>query len=383
MTAQSPCELSPRRLAALLEPEWTLDRPVLGDLQLFDIHRHETRPALIVELVGERTRVRLEVVPVDSPAQPGSEAGLSVNWVAPSDREAGRAAATRLLGRLARGRAELRKRWTVSNQSEDGLLQAVLAESHVDDARLTCDPDHALLTRDARHYGWLYGVRPRARRLAAAPGISMHYPTPKGRRLPPSGAVYPLPPRLANRREFRRYFAALGFGFSDGFARTVPTPHTFDRVRTRRSTAAPLRFALGAGRRGSLSARQWLRSLLLHDTFPVQIAPPWAVAAHVVLRRFEPRIPVDVGMLCHDMATHGMAYHAVSAEVWALLSERGRRAARKGSRGRTAALASFFEGDVTRACWDVWRTIDDPTEFAFQFALRCAPLERELARLGG
>ncbi|MBX3125337.1 MAG: hypothetical protein KF718_01400 [Polyangiaceae bacterium] len=378
-------KLTPRRLHALLGPEWRLDHAVVGDYRLRDIHPHETRGALTVELADEQRRLlRLEVGPAGAGPSSASGAGLEVSWVPPSERHAGTAACAALAASLARSGAGAVRRWATTEATDADLLEEVLAESRVEAASLQSDPDHRLLAADAKNFELLYAARPTARRVLAAPGLSIHYPAPVSRLVPPSGAVYPLPHRLHRRRVFRSYFAALGFGFTAGFARTVPTPHTYDRSRGRRSGAAPLRFAMHRGRGGSVSARAWVTSLVEQDAFPVLLAPRWSVMAHYVLRRSRlfSLNPVDVGMLSHDMATHGMAYHAIPAGIWSLLSERARRLLRRGGPEAPAAVADFFEGAVTRSCWEVWRTLDSPDAFAHGLESKVAGLERALVELG-
>ncbi len=203
----------------------------------------------------------------------------------------------------------------------------------------------------------------------------MRYDPPTNGKMPPSGSLYRVPARF-HRRRFRRYFAALGCTYDDGFMRTVPTPTTFARV----AAGAPLRPRLVSGRRGSVSGVSWVKHIAGDGVLVVPVAPGWAVALHRVIRRSRrlSRIPVDVGMLAHDVSLHAIGLHAVDEESWQRLRQRARTLLAGASRRKAKRVAAFFEDTLTRAAWDVWKRAEAPEDFGEAFAARTDALEASL-----
>jgi hypothetical protein len=378
-------ELSPRSLASLIGPEWRFDAPVLrGGWALTDVYALGT-DRVVIELRADGQTLRIAIRPMSPRGSMGGAAGLSVSWMAPGPADAG-AAACRVLTELFGTKLGAGPRWVVPSEAELLVPEILGDEVRVEPARLEDDPDHALLAKDARQYERLFESAPRPVRIttgeSACPGVSLHYPAPRNGAQPPSGRLYPVPQRF-HRRRFRGYFASLGCVFRDGVPRTVPTPSTFERAVMRtRGSLPPLRPHLVRGWRGSISGRAWIARIVRERVLPVPVAPRWAVELHRAIRRVDrlATIPVDVGMLAHDVSLHALGLHAVDAACWEALIGRARERLRRGSRARALRVAAFFEGLLTRTAWEVWNEIDEPEDFASAFARRTGEVEAELAR---
>src|SRR5690606_39162863 len=234
----------------------------------------------------------------------------------PGPADAGVAACRALVAILGAKVAD-RAKWVIPKDAELLVPDAVAEEVRVEPGRLEDDPDCAMLAKDARQYARLFGAAPRAARVVTGasptPGVSLHYPPPRAGALPPSGRLYAVPQQF-HRRRFRRYFAALGCTFEDGVPRTVPTPWTFEHAVIRvRGSPPPLRPRFVQGWRGSTSGAKWVERIVREQVLPVSVAPRWAVEVHRHIRRHErlATIPVDVGMLAHDVSLHALGLHAV------------------------------------------------------------------------
>lgn len=361
--------LHPRSFARLLP--WRFDEPVLSAAwALFDVYALDQR-RLVVELrEGPRT-LRISVVPNGAEPAATRVGGLALSWMSPGPNDAGAAACRALAQALAAPGPE--PEWRIPGDASQQVPEALPVR--LDEVSLHDDPDHALLTRDATNYTRLYGGRPRAVRVSKVAGtaiddagLSMHYPAPRGHELPPSGSLYPVPSGFF-RRDFRAYFAALGCAYGDGVPRTVPSPSTFARAVSRTlGHAAPLQPRLIQGARSSVSSRAWAHAVL-SGTLPVGVAPAWAVGVHQRIRAVGAlsRIPVDVGMLAHDISLHALGLHAVRRSTWDRLVGIAAEQIRRGGRGAVGRIARFFEGDLTRTAWDVWGALDKPQAFTEAF----------------
>jgi len=377
-------ELSPRALAHALEPDWRFDERVVGEWTLTDIYPGDAT-RLIVELRAGTRRLRLTVAPSLPGDRPSvnTAAGLSIAWMQPASSDAGKATCDAIRDVLARSLGAGPTAWEVPPAAELLVPDACRDEIRVEDAPIDADPDAQLLCVDAVHYERLFGTRPRGKRVTfgeQAHGVSIDYPAPTNGTLPPSGALYSVPTRF-HRRPFRAYFAALGCVFDGGFPRTVPTPTTLDRaVRALLGHAPPLRPRLLRGAYGAISARAWTRRVAFDSVLPVAVAPRWAVEVHRVARRagLLARVPVDVGMLAHDVSLHALGVHAVDEGWWATLLERARARLRWAHIARVRRLAAFFEGTLTRTAWEVWREVDAPEDFSAAFAQRAGELDAAL-----
>lgn len=353
--------LSPRSLAAALQPHWQIDAPVWGDHVLFDIYAQGTE-RVIVETVA-----RDDVVSVAVRPQP-SGPGLDVYWMQPSDPVAGKAIADALRALLADAEQH---NWRVAERAELQPAEALAvrpAPASFDD-----DPDADWLRADAWSYERLYGVRPTPVRIADA-GISVHYPAPVNGHVPAAGRIYKLPQHF-HRRRFREHFRRLGLHYENGFARTVPTATTFAAALP----DAPLRPRLMFGRRGAVSGPFWVGNISRKRILPVCLAPRWGVEVQRIIRRLPPLsgIPVDVGMLVHDVTVHAIGFHAVDPAQWERLM---RLAAELSARGRAQAarIARYIEDPLTLAAWDSWKVIPEPGAFAAHFAQRAEELEAQM-----
>lgn len=382
-----PRELSPRAVARLLAPEWRIDAPVLdGSWTLADVHATGRAECVVLELARGARRLALAVEPGGGAPPEQTAGGLAASWLAPGPPDAGHAAALELARILRAKLGDARPRWAMPPSAVRLVPDAVAREVRAEPARLDEDPDGALLSADAASYARLYGSAPRAVRVtlrgAAPRGVSVHHPAPIDGTHPPSGRLYEVPHRF-HRRRFRRYFAALGCTYEDGVPRTVPTPTTFAAAaEAALGHPPPLCPRLERGGRPSIDARRWA-ARVVDATLPVAVAPRWAVALHRTLRRVEglSHIPVDVGMLAHDVSLHALGLHAVDPAGWEALTRTARERLRRPGRGTARAVAAFFEGTLTRTAWDVWNALEAPEGFAAAFAARVDELEAELRGL--
>jgi hypothetical protein len=389
--------LSPRRLLEHLHATLQLDDVVLDGYVLADCFRLDAGEPLRVELRRDRDRFELQVEPaveLEERRPLARVAGLDVSYRngAPSDLAA--AACRRFAEHLQLALGDAPRRWTFAPPSLRELPARVAAELRFEPATLDRDPDRELLRRDFANYERLYGVRPEVVAVhvegTPAPGVSIHYPAAHDGRVPNSGTVYPLAPRIAHRRRMRRYFAGLGcLADDDGFPRTVPTPTTFTRALDRVSSNARMRPRMIAGVSASLRPIHW-GVLVRRNLLPVTVAPRWSVEVHRRIRDIGPlqNIPCDVGMLPHDMSVHALALHAVPGDAWDELLAEGQQRVRArpwsvlaGPWGVLARLASFFEGAITTRCWAAWQEAEEPDEFADRFAPHFDALVHELRSL--
>jgi hypothetical protein len=366
-----------------LAPEITLDREVLAGWRLFDIHRHESNRALSVELEREGARLRIEVSP-EAPIHVVKAGGLGFAWQEPGPAEHGIPLARRLASVVARSLGGETRDWRVPPASQALVAPEIAAEIRFETASLADDPDRELLLRDMEHYLRLHHVRPEVVRVVVAgtpvPGVSIRFPATRVR--VPSVEIYPLSPRLAGRRVFRRCFAELGCTFEDGLPICVPTPDTWRHALERvRGNPAPFVLAMQAGGIGSIRADRWVKSLVLARLLPIRVAPRWMVELHRALSRAHASrllssIPADVATLRHDVPLHALGWHAISDSTWTVLLADAQL-----HLGHFRELAEFFETTLTRTAWRVWEQIDDPSGFAAAFDQHLPELRRTLERI--
>jgi hypothetical protein len=396
LTDATNATLSPRRLLEHLRPTLRLDDELLDGYVFADCFRLDAREPLRVELRRDRDRFELQIEPELGNRRPlANVAGLDVsyrNGDAPSELAA--AACRRFAEHLQLALGNAPQRWSMAPPTLRELPADVVAELRIEPATLDREPDRELLRRDFVNYERLYGVRPEVVEVhvedAPARGVSIHYPAAHDGRVPNSGTVYPLAPRIAHRRRMRRYFAGLGcVADDDGFPRTVPTPTTFARALETASGRARVRPRLVAGVSASLRPIHW-GMLVRRNLLPVTVAPRWSVEIHRRIRDIGPlqNIPCDVGMLPHDMSVHALALHAVPGDAWDELLAVGYERVRArpwsvlaGPWGVLARLANFFEGAITTHCWAAWQEADEPEEFADRFAPHFDTLVHELRSL--
>lgn len=378
-------ELSPRTVARLLAPAWRFDAAVVGEWTLDDVHASGRSGSVIVELRcgGAVTSIALE--PDVGRAAHETACGLALSWAEPGDADAGVAACRALAAQIHAAVPDSTARWAVPDDAAVRLPDTLAAEIEVRPASLDDDPDAALLRTDAVQYARLYDVTPQAVEVHADGvlpiGVSVHHPAPANGAQPPSGSLYPVPLRF-HRRAFRRYFGALGCAYLDGVPRTVPTPATFERAVRRALGRGPaLVPCLERGRRPSTEPERWAARVAEH-VLPIGVAPRWAVELHRQLRRSErlSRVPVDVGMLAHDMSLHALGLHAIPKERWEALAWRARERLRTGGRSAARRVAELFESTVTKAAWDAWNEAETPDAFAAAFERRFDALEDAFAR---
>jgi hypothetical protein len=86
------------------------------------------------------------------------------------------------------------------------------------------------------------------------------------------------------------------------------------------------------------------------------------------LRRLIPssKIPVDVGMLVHDVSVHGLVFSDIDAALWDELARQAKSIHRRGH-GAALAVARFYEETLTHACWQTWRSVEQPAQFSERF----------------
>jgi hypothetical protein len=383
-----PAELTPQTLAEWLAPEWRVDQPAFGGFHLFDIYRLGDDDRMVVELVDGGEVVRLVVRSNMTERAHRVVGGLALSYDPGANPEASAAASDALAELLAVKLGPDERRFHVPEGAELRVPEAIAAEVRTDAAQLTDDPDASLVRVDFAHYERLFGSRGTPLRVSRSGnnpvGISLHYPAPINGSLATSGVLYRMPTRF-HRRRFRRYFAALGCAYEDGFMRTVPSPATFrQRAREVLGHEPPLSPKLMRGFRGSISAFAWGRSVTDHAVLPVCVAPRWAVEVHRVLRRVHSArlndIPVDVGMLAHDVSLHTVGLHAVDPALFRELRADARLHLSDVPTGHAARVASFFEDTLTRAAWDAWKEVEAPSEFRTHFSARAADLQAALPR---
>jgi hypothetical protein len=321
-------------------------------------------------------------------------AGLDIGYRSGAPDELAMAACRRFAEQLEGALGPVKRPWLLAPPSLRELPAQVAAEVRVEPASLDRDPDRDVLRRDFANYERLYGVRPEVVEVHVeghgARGISVHYPNARNGRVPNSGTVYPLSPRIAHRRRMRRYFASLGcVADDDGFPRTVPTPTTLARALAHTSDRARIRPRMIAGVSASLRPIHW-GILVRRNLLPITVAPRYSVEIHRRIRDIPPlqNIPCDVGMLAHDMSVHAMALHAVPEKAWDELVALGhaRVLARPwsmlaGPWGILAKVGDFFEGAITTHCWTAWHEADEPEDFADRFAPHFDTLVHELRSL--
>ncbi|MCB9740873.1 MAG: hypothetical protein H6747_16525 [Deltaproteobacteria bacterium] len=353
--------LSPKVLAAELQPLWQFDAPVHGDLRLFDIYA-QGQSRLVIELVAGDDVVSVAVRP-----DPSGQ-GLDVYWIPPSDPRNGSALAGAVRALLAKA---AQARWRMSERPELEPPDALVHRSTP--AAFADDPDHAWLRVDGANYRRLYAVEPRPVRVADT-GISVHYPAPANGHVPSSGRIYRVPQHF-HRRRFREHFRRLGLCYDDGLPRTVPTAATFAAALP----DAPLQPMLMRGRRGSVSGSFWIRTIARTGRLPVCLAPRWGVELQRVIRHVGPLsgIPVDVGMLVHDVSVHAIGFHAVDREQWADLMRLAASLAAR-SRRHAARVARYLEDPLTLAAWESWKAVEAPSAFAAHFGRRAAEFEAQM-----
>jgi hypothetical protein len=230
------------------------------------------------------------------------------------------------------------------------------------------DPDEELVERHVAQLVALVGAKASVVQVVVqnvpVPGVSIEFPR----------AVLSLPLKLPHvaprfsRRVFREYFAGLGYGWREGSFHIVPTPTTLTRATEILTGEKPhidvrlLRGALGAVRPSS-----WVRSIVVERVLAIRIAPDWLVELHATLgrvmrMRLFAMLEVDAGALLHDMALHGLAWHAIPSRFWKELLPRA--ASRLDAPEK---LARFFEEALTRTAWEVWNRIESPAEFPDAF----------------
>jgi hypothetical protein len=389
--------LSPRRLLEHLQATLRLDDVLLDGFVVADCYRLDAREPVRVELRRDRERFELQIEPtleIEGRRPLARVAGLDISYRNPAPEQLAAAACHRFAEHLTAALGDAPRRWTVAPPSLCELPAQVAAELRIEPATLDRDPDRALLRRDFANYERLYAVRPEVVQVHVegkpAPGSSIHYPAAHDGRVPNSGTVYPLVPRLAHRRRMRRYFAGLGCSVDDdGFPRTVPTPTTFAHALAREHGRARVRPRMIAGVSASLRPIHW-GLLVQRNLLPVTVAPRWSVELHRHIRDIGPlrNIPCDVGMLPHDMSVHALALHAVPADAWDELLALGVERVRArpwsvlaGPWGVLSKLAFFFEGAITTHCWAAWQEADEPEDFAARFAPHFATLVHELRSL--
>lgn len=390
--------LSPRRLLALLQARLKLDDPVVGDWLLADAYRLSAAEPMCIELrrAAGGGCVRVEFEPDDTGSSKPEPylrvAGLRVGYrsrvATPEALSGSRALADALEAVIG---PEPRA-WVAAPPGLSELVDEVEAEVSWRPSTLAVDPDADLLERDRDHYERLYEARPDVRQVSAcdrdAPGVSIHYPASRGARVPNSAAVYPSSLRVAHRRRMRRYFGGLGCVFdAQAVIRTVPTPATYHKAVP--AGFARVRPTMVRGLTASVPPVVW-GALVGRNVLPVSVAPRWAVELHRRIRGVGllAQIPCDVGMLVHDIGLHALALHAVPAEAWdelvAMAVDRVRArpaSVLRGRRGVLGRLGTFFEGSVTTHCWHTWHAVDEPEDFATEFASHFQMLREELSQL--
>lgn len=391
--------LSPRRLLDAIAPALALDDEVAGGWRLVDCHRLGDDDPIRLEVERDGVRFEVDLEPTLGREGAGPEpfravAGLGFGYRPPASHEDGVAVCDALEQVLRQTLGEADRQWALLPPAAEELPAAIQAEVVLEPTSLVDDPDYALLLRDFDGYERLFGRRPRALRVRVAGraprGLSLHYPEPReglGTKAPELDAVSR---RVAHRRRMRRYFAGLGYAFdAEAIPRTVPTPTTYARALADRPEVAPIRPRLLGGVSASLRPIHW-GIFVRRNLLPVTIAPSWSVGVHDRIRHVGPLrdIPLDVGMPVHDLGLHALAIHAFPRQVWTELVERAVERVRArpwrmlaGPYGVLARLAGFFEGSVTAAGWEAWRTADEPEAFATSLEPQLPALFDELAEL--
>ncbi len=381
--------LSPGELLDALQPAVQLDDELIDGWSLTDVYRLDDTAPVQVELSGAGQRVLLDVEPEvflnGGPRALASAAGLRIGYRPGAADEAGVAGCHALAAVLESRLGRQPRRWSLAPAALSELATAIADEVSWRLGSLGDDPDASLLRRDFDHYERLYGVRPQARTVRVCgrrvPGVSVHYPPARDGRVPTSAAVYPVSSRVAYRRRMRSYFGRLGVVFDDrAFARTVPTPASY-RQTAQRQRLAPIRPRIVAGLTSSLAPGVW-GAFARRGLFPVSVAPRWAIEVHRRVRDIAllSNIPCDAGMVVHDVGLHVLAMHAIPPAGWRrLASVAAGQVRRRPWRLLSKRLAEFFEGPLTRTCWQLWSTIAEPEDFAGAFVAELDALCQQLA----
>ncbi len=360
--------LDAHRLLEVTNGALVIDRELVRGWRLYDVHPHEERASLRLELVDDADRI------VEIEVHARGERSV-VEWRSVSEDAQAASAAT------ARIEEVLRKvpvaAWSSSSAAET-IDPAGIALREIE---TWSDP---LLARDFRGYRLLYGCQPHRVRVSAraceAAGDSARYPEPVNGRLY-AGALYPFGKRFLRRRRFREYLAKLGFALdANGYARTVPLPETFRAAVTTTTGHAPAWVPriepLRLRRTGN---EAWAKRAARGE--PPTMVPPMPLVRLLSLlpatRPVSPRLAP--GMLVHDMSLHAFALHRVRPEVletivgWARLPKKSSKVRRR----RLYRLAPWFEGSLTRAAWEVWNQIEGrPEAFDARFAKKLSSLAR-------
>lgn len=364
--------LSPIMMVEMLAPRWRFDSLYAAECLAYDVYVHAQRAALCLEFTHEGKVLTLEVRPEDEGPAAAKAWGLSISHERSGDESSRRAKA--LCDQVAddlraHGSPETEVPTWVCPFAIDTELPGMLAEEV--QVAVSSAPVEGQLIRDMKHYEALYQSHPVAREIRVHDrpvGMSVYYPAPNGGMVPASAAIYQAPARVRRRRILRLHFASLGCAFdAEGMPRTVPSPATLRSVlQSRQEKLVPLRWV--ERRLGPMQAPEWVRYLLRERALPVTLAPRLMVHAHRALRRVLPssRIPVDVGMLVHDASVHGLVFSDIDAALWDEFARQAESILRRRPRS-AAAVARFYEEDLTQACWQTWRSVDDPTQFAERF----------------
>lgn len=403
---EAESRLSPRALLRWLAPSLALDDELVAGFRVTDCYRLSAGEPVRLELQRGAERFEIDVAPVPESAPertrraPAIVAGLALGYRPPAPVEVALAACTTLAELIGRSLGSADRRWQVAAPSLCELPDAVADELRCDEVELDADPDAGLLRRDFRSYAWLYAARPRALQVSVAgrrvPGISLHYPPPAAGRIPSAAGTLEVSLRVAHRRRMRRHFGALGFVFDDdAYLRTVPTPTTYARALAGHDELARVRPRLIANHRSTLWHVAWA-ILVSRNVLPISVAPAHAALRHSLVSRLRSQvsrssgpsmIQCDVGMPGHDMGVHAAALHAVPRAAWdellalAIERARARPLGLLGHEGVLTRLAVFFEGPVTKGCWQAWYEADEPSEFAGCYARQHPAIVDELRGL--
>lgn len=193
-------------------------------------------------------------------------------------------------------------------------------------------------------------------------GWSLHFPLDQVR--PRNTYARWSVPRRFHRREFRAYFAQLGFGVDErGEMNIVPTPETFERRVRQQQSQWPFEPLLRAVRRPA-SNSAWA-GIWMDDKLPMMVSRPLSVGTS--------------GVYAHDVGFHGCLFHRIDADSWSAVTEVLRPGvAEHGTKG-LAQAGLFIESALSRTAIAAWNDSRSPGEFDGHFQRRL-PHALDIAR---
>ena len=200
------------------------------------------------------------------------------------------------------------------------------------------------------------------RLLAHDGGWSLHFPLDEVR--PHDTFARWSVPRRFRRREFRAYFASLGFGVDErGEMNIVPVPETFETRVRERHPGWPLIPSVHAIRKPWTNA-SWA-SIWMDGKIPMMVSRPDSEGTS--------------GVYAHDVGFHGCLFHRIDADSWAAITETLRVGVAENRERGLDQAGLFIENPLSRTAIEAWNDCCHPSEFELHFRRRL-PRALEIAR---